>query len=106
MVAHVVNDKTEILTRIREQKRRLHELGAVRLGLFGSFVRGEQHDNSDVDLLVEFAPGKKSYRNFIKIIYLLEDLLGRDVELITKESLSQRMLYSIYREAEYVSLDH
>jgi predicted nucleotidyltransferase len=56
--------------------------------LFGSVVRGEATPDSDVDLLVEFAPGEKTYDRFMALSDLLERLLGHRVELVTVEALS------------------
>ena len=78
-------------------------MGVKRLGLFGSFVRGQQNANSDVDLLVEFEPGKKTFDNFLQLCLFLEGLLGRHVELLTPESLSPFIGPRIMGEVEYVS---
>jgi predicted nucleotidyltransferase len=73
-----------------------------RCGLFGSFARGEQHGQSDVDLLVEFEEGQKSFDNFMHLIFFLEEVFGRKVEVITPESLSPYVGPHILREVEYV----
>lgn len=96
--------KNEILDAIRRNQSQIRILGVKRLGLFGSFVRGEQHGNSDVDLLVEFEEGKRTFDHFIGLSFLLEDLLGRRVELVTSDSLSPHIGPYILREVEYVSL--
>ena len=100
----LVRTKEDILTLLRENGPRLQALGVRRLGLFGSFVRGEQTPVSDVDLLVEFEPQKKSFDNFMALSFLLEDLLVRKVELVTTESLSAHIGPNILKEAEYVSV--
>ncbi len=56
--------KRDVFDRLREQRDGISRLGVVRLGVFGSFVRDEQTAESDVDLLVEFAPGQKSFDRF------------------------------------------
>ena len=80
------------------------QLGVLRLGLFGSFARDEANEDSDVDLLVEFAPGGKSFDRFLALADLLEEDLGRPVELVTPESLSRHIGPHILREVRYVSL--
>ncbi|MEX1027604.1 MAG: nucleotidyltransferase family protein, partial [Candidatus Paceibacterota bacterium] len=99
-----VHTKEEIHERLRHVGPELRELGVERLGLFGSFLRGDSHDGSDIDLLVEFAPGRKSFDSFMNVSFRLEDILRRHVELVTKESLSRHIEPSILQEAEYVSL--
>ena len=93
-----VSDKFGVLDRLARQRSEIHALGARRLSLFGSFARGEQRDDSDVDLLVEFEPGTKNFDRFMRLAFLLEDTLGRRVELVTTDSLSpavrDRMLQS------------
>lgn len=76
-----------------------------KIGLFGSFVRGHQNADSDVDLLVEFEPDKKTFDNFINLSFFLEDLLKHRVELVTRESLSPYIGPHILAEIEYVALD-
>jgi len=77
-------------------------LGVVRLALFGSVLRGEASPESDVDLLVEFAPGKKSFDRFMALGDLLEARLGRPVELVTPEALSPFIGPRILSEAKDV----
>jgi predicted nucleotidyltransferase len=60
-------------------------------------------EQSDVDLLVEFQQGEKSYDNFIDLAFLLEELTGRKVELVTPESLNKYLAPHILNEVEYVS---
>ncbi len=99
-----IESKEQAITLMRRHAAALQALGVARLGLFGSFVRQEQTADSDVDLLVEFAPGKKTFDNFMQLSFLLEDLLGRRVELVTPESLSPHIGPHIFRELEYVAL--
>lgn len=66
----------------------IRQLGVRRLALFGSVIRGEARPDSDVDLLVEFAPEQKSFDRFMALSELLERILGHPVELVTIESRS------------------
>ena len=102
MAPTVVQAKDEILDRLRQCEPKLQELGVTRLGLFGSFVREEQDSTSDIDVLVEFAPGKKSFDAFMDIAFLLEDELQRRVELVTVDSLSPYIGPRILAEVEDV----
>ena len=99
----MLDNKKNILTIIKDNQRRIQDFGVKRLGLFGSFVRGEQNRHSDVDLIVEFDKGKKSFDNFIHLSFFLEDLLHRPVELVTPESLSPYLRPHITQEVEYVA---
>jgi uncharacterized protein len=99
-----IQTKRDIFTILFQHRNRLKALGVSRLGLFGSFGRGEQHSGSDIDLLVEFAPGRKSFDNFMELSLVLEEILQRRVELVTPESLSQYIGPHILREVEYAPL--
>src|SRR4051794_10283811 len=66
----------------------IRALGVDRLALFGSVLRSEARTDSDVDLLVGFRPGAKTYSRFLALSELLEERLGMPVELITFEALS------------------
>jgi predicted nucleotidyltransferase len=95
--------KETILSQIKVQEEQLCALGVKRMGLFGSFVRGRQRADSDVDFLVEFRPGEKTFDNYMHLAFFLEYLLGRPVELVTLESLSPYIGPHILEEAVYVS---
>lgn len=96
-----VQAKEQILTLLQEQQPELRRLGVKRCGLFGSFVRNESQDQSDVDILVEFEPGKKTFDNYMQLAFFLEDLFSRRVDLVTTESLSPYIGPHILREVEY-----
>ncbi len=98
----MVSNKQQILTLIADNKQAFSSFGASRVGLFGSFVRGEQTGSSDVDLLVEFAPGRKNYRNLLGTAELAEGLVGRRVEIVTVGSISPFVAPYIEKEVEYV----
>ena len=95
-----VQTKGEILARLQEHEQQLRELGVRRIGLFGSFVRGQQAPESDVDLLLNFQAGMKTFDRFMQISFLLEDILQRPVELVTIEALSPYLGPHILNETE------
>ena len=80
----------------------IRALGVVRLALFGSVLRNQARPDSDVDLLVQFAPGAKTYDHFLALSELLERRLGRPVELVTTEALSPFIGPRILAEAHDV----
>lgn len=57
--------------------------GVKRIGIFGSFARGEQTKTSDIDILVEFRGGMATFDNFMQLSYFLEDIFQRKVDLLT-----------------------
>lgn len=103
-MATAVDTTQEVIERLRVHRDRIQSLGARKLGLFGSFARGESGRESDVDLLVEFEEGKKSFDNFLALAELLEELLAREVELVTREGLSPYLGPRILAEVKDVPL--
>ncbi len=97
-----VRDKTCIIDRLRGERDALLSMGVLEIGLFGSFARGEQTPESDVDLLVEFSPEHHTFDSFMDLAFFLEDLLGRKVELLTRESLSPHIGEHILAEVEKI----
>ncbi|HEY4690601.1 MAG TPA: nucleotidyltransferase family protein [Anaerolineae bacterium] len=97
-----VQNKADILASLEDHKREIKALGVKRLGLFGSFVRSEQSADSDIDILVEFDQGQKTFDNFMQLAFFLESLLQRRVELVTPESISPYIQPYIIKEVEYV----
>ncbi len=98
-----VANKSEIFCALSRNQPRLKQYGVKRCGLFGSFAHGKQTENSDIDILVEFEPGKKSFDNFMNLAFFLEETFQRRVELVTPESLSPYIGPHILREVEYAS---
>lgn len=101
----ITTDKEDLMTVLLDHQRELAEMGVRRLAVFGSFVRGEATPESDIDLLVAFEPGQKTFDNFMRLSFFLEDILGRPVDLVTEEALSPYIGPYIRNEAEYVPLN-
>lgn len=72
--------------------------GVQSLGLFGSYVRGEQRPGSDLDLLVEFDNRPLTLLQFIALENHLSDLLGVKVDLVEKETLKPAIGRHILKE--------
>jgi len=95
---------SSILQTLASNKQQLTSFGVKEIGLFGSFARNEQKGNSDIDLLVDMQPEKKTFRNFMKLVYYLEGLFNRKVELVTKQSLSPYIGPHILNTVQYASI--
>jgi uncharacterized protein len=98
------NTKELIFQRLRDEQKKLASFGVKEIGLFGSFVRGDQTSLSDIDILVKFMPEKHTFDNFMEVAFLLEEILGRKVELVTPEALSPHIGPHILREVELVPI--
>jgi predicted nucleotidyltransferase len=101
----IVYNKASLIQQLSGRSKEIKDFGVKQLGFFGSFAKDANIDkDSDVDFLVEFEPGKKTYDNFIDLSFYLEDLLGRKIELITTQSLSKYIGPHILKEVENVCL--
>ena len=100
----MIERKRDLFVLLAKHQKQLEQFGVKRWGVFGSFARDQQNAGSDVDILVEFEPGKKSFDNFMHLAFFLEEQVGRKVELVTPESLSPHIGPYIMREVEYASI--
>jgi predicted nucleotidyltransferase len=94
--------REHVVARLMEAEAEVRALGVARLALFGSVLRNEARPGSDVDILIQFAPGGKSFERFLAVADLLEARLGRRVELLTTEALSPFIGPSILATAQDV----
>lgn len=85
----------------REWDTLRREYGVRRIGLFGSCVRGEADDASDLDVLVEF--DEKTFDHYMGLKFFLEDHLGRKVDLVIAETVKPLLRERILREVEYAA---
>ena len=79
----------------------LRRNGVKRAAVFGSFVRGEQQEGSDLDILVEFE-GEKSLLDLVGLKIELEEALGRRVDLLTYNSLHPLLKDRILKEQRVI----
>ena len=94
--------KEYILSEMRQQKKELQNLGIVRIGLFGSYAREEQSENSDIDILIEFDPEKENFDNYMSVYDILENIFRNEkIEIVTKNGLSPYIGPKILKEVIY-----
>src|SRR4030043_1832191 len=89
----------EILSLLRKNSGILKKYKVKRIGLFGSYVRGEQKRQSDIDFLVEFE--EPTFDNFMDLAFYFEGLFGKKIELITNGSLSPYIRPYVEREVRW-----
>ncbi|MEK6690071.1 MAG: nucleotidyltransferase family protein [Nitrospirota bacterium] len=75
--------------------------GVKKIGIFGSFARGEGKKGSDIDVLIELEDGYETFDNYMDLKYFLEDLFGRKVDLVTVEALKPQLKDDILQEVVY-----
>ncbi len=92
-------NRQAILERLNAEAPGLKEkYGVKSLAVFGSMARGDDHEESDVDILVTFE-GPATFRRFMGLKLELQDLFDRRVDLLTPRCLSPRMRVDIEKEA-------
>lgn len=94
--------KQQVFETIVHLEAEIRALGVARLAVFGSVARGEDRPDSDIDILVQFSQGWKTFERFLALSELLEANLGRRIELVTTEALSPFIGPHILVEAEDV----
>jgi len=95
--------KSPVFARLKKALPALRaQYGIRRIGVFGSFARGDAKRTSDVDVLVEFAPGQATFDNFMRLAYDLEDLLKRKVDLLTVAGIDKYIRSRVEHEVIWV----
>jgi len=89
--------KRDDLVKVLKSKRTAYKrYGVKSLALFGSATRDRLRRTSDVDILVQFS--KPTWANYIGLKFYLEDLLGREVDLVTPKGLKSAVRSSVERD--------
>ncbi|MEX2649262.1 MAG: nucleotidyltransferase family protein [Alphaproteobacteria bacterium] len=95
-------DRQSIIDVLRQREAELHALGVRRLGLFGSYARGDADEHSDIDLLSALDETKElSLLDLVHIENLLADALGRAVDLVDAKSLDPRVRDEVHDTVIY-----
>lgn len=89
----------QIFNLLKKHREILKKYKVKRIGLFGSYIRGEQKKHSDIDFLVEFK--EPTFDNFMGLVFDLEGLFGKKVELITNGSLSPYIQPLVEKEVRW-----
>ncbi len=89
----------EILRKLAENQQTIRGFGVRRLGIFGSYVRGEQTETSDIDFLVEFE--RPTFKNYFGLKFFLEKLFECKVDLAFHDTIKPRIRKTILEETVY-----
>jgi predicted nucleotidyltransferase len=95
-------NQKEILNILQKEKRYLQEnFGLLSIGLFGSYSKGQQGPDSDIDLLVELTEPRFDFLAGIQIY--LEDRIGKRVEVVRKrKNMNSQFLRRVEKSIHYV----
>ena len=100
----VMLTKKKALRIIQESEEEIKACGVEEIGIFGSFVKSAQRSRSDIDILVEFEDGQKTFDNYMELKFLLQKLLSHKVDLVIRDALKPRIMPYVIREVEYARL--
>ncbi|MFB6116711.1 MAG: nucleotidyltransferase family protein, partial [Candidatus Nanosalina sp.] len=93
-------DSGRVLEVLQENGEELKGFGVERIGLFGSFVRDEADEDSDLDFLVVLE--ENTFDDYMGLKLFLEDLFDRDVDLVIESDVREELDH-VKRDAEYVT---
>ena len=95
--------KDEVRAALATLEKPLRAKGVTSLALFGSVLRGEAKAGSDVDVLIEVKPKARfSLVSLVSIKHLLEQRIGRPVDVVTRAGIEPAIRDAVFREAERV----
>jgi len=98
-----MTNKEHILNTLRDYKPEFNKFGIKDIGLFGSYVRNEQSEKSDIDILIDFFPEMENFDNYMAVYDLFERIFNNEkIEIITKNGLSPYIGPTILKEVYYV----
>jgi len=92
--------KEDIKRLLKENKEILKKYKVKSIALFGSYVRNEQREDSDIDFLVDLEV--PTYDNFIHFVFSLEELFGKEVNVVLEGSLSPYIEPYVKKELETI----
>ncbi|MBI3252565.1 MAG: nucleotidyltransferase family protein [Candidatus Omnitrophica bacterium] len=93
--------KDKILKTIKQCSEEIGAFGVKKMGIFGSFSHSDQRPGSDIDVIVEFNKGTKTFDNYIGLKFYLEKVFHRKVDLVIKEALKQKIKKQVLSEVQY-----
>lgn len=101
-----MRSKEQVKDLIRQKGIQIRGFGVAKIGIFGSYSRDAQKENSDIDILIDFDPGSETFDNYMNLCDLLEEIF-EDIELdiVTSNGLSPIIGPKILKEVDYVEID-
>ncbi|MGB6127644.1 MAG: nucleotidyltransferase domain-containing protein [Psychrilyobacter sp.] len=96
-------NRTEIIQIIKTHEKTIKSFGIDKIGIFGSYAKEIQNENSDIDILVKFKKVSRISRSYFGLKFYLEDLLKKEVDLCREKDLRAELKEEILRSVIYVS---
>ena len=97
--------KQDIFQTIIDNKEAIKSFGVTEIGLFGSYVRDEQTDKSDIDLLIHYNIKEINYKKYFLFCEYMDNLFSNiKVEIVSKNGLSPYIGPHILKSVKYVEI--
>lgn len=96
-----MNALNEIMNLMNEHMDSIDKFHIKKIGIFGSYVRDEQTNDSDVDILVEFEDNQETLDNYMDLKFYLEDLFNRRVDVVISDVIKGALKKSIVESVKY-----
>ena len=81
----------DIIKTLEKNMNAIQQYGVKKIGLFGSFARNDQTENSDINLLMEFESEKETYENYMGLLLFLEKLFSKKVDLVMYDAVREEL---------------
>lgn len=97
-------NQKQILNIIKDHLPEFQRLGVRQIGLFGSYASGSESERSDIDILVLFQEGRKTFDNYMDLKVRLEELFeGRSIDLVVQDALKPAVKSHVLDKVRYAS---
>lgn len=84
--------KDKIIALLQQHQQKIHSFGVKKLILFGSYARNEAREDSDIDFLVEFEPGRGLFKDYVHLLqFLRDDLFRKKVDLVEPHLIREEL---------------
>lgn len=98
----VVHTKDDLRIKLLNNRSQIESYGVLQLGVMGLKNNEEIPESHEINLLVHFQPDRKTFDNFMDLTFLLEEITGRNVKVITTESLTEISNHRVLNEVDYI----
>ena len=96
-----VINKDKIIEKLKDKSDDIKKYGVKKIGLFGSYSKGDQKRKSDIDILIEL--DQNTFDNYFGVWRLLEKLFNKEIDLVIESTLKSELNY-VKKEAIYVKI--
>jgi hypothetical protein len=96
--------KKAVLTILQDHSKDIEKYGVKKIGVFGSFARSSQNKRSDIDIIVEFKKGMKTFDNYMDLKFFLEELFQKKIDLVIKDALKPQIKRIVLSDVIYAAL--